>query len=120
MKLKWPFVRSKRFWALHEANAKLHENHEELCAHVDRMHHDHDHEIRKLHAELHHARKAIYNTKAMKLYEELLLNRKGLQPSAALMDITAMSEEARAAMARATGINNAEMGLRPTPEPSDD
>lgn len=115
MKIKWPFVSASRFWKLHDAYARLHESHEDLCDKVDQLYHDHDREVRRLHDELHHARQAIYNTQAMKRYEEMLMRQAEAAPkSQVLMDLMAVTDAAKAEIIKATGIDRVDFGQSPT------
>ncbi|TNE58597.1 MAG: hypothetical protein EP341_03000 [Sphingomonadales bacterium] len=122
MKITWPFVSAKRFWKLHDDYAQLHENHEDLCAKVDQIYHDHDREVRRLHDELHHARQAIYNTQAMKRYEDMLVRQAEAAPKTkVLMDLMAVTDAARAEIVKATGIDNLDHGqFTPNTTPTDE
>lgn len=111
--MKWPFVSRKQFDALHRANAMLREEHERLADRWEQVLDDHDHEVRKLQEELHHARQAIFNTKRMKEYEEMMLQRATLNrphPAETVTHLMAMTDAAKADIRKATGIDEMDLG----------
>ena len=96
--MKLPFVSRKKYDALLE-------QHGELCDRSDQLWEKHDREIRRLHEELYHARHAIFNTRAMKRYEEYLAEQHSLRsPAAVVGDLVATLDRAKAAADLTTGI----------------
>ena len=78
--MKLPFVSRKKYDALLEQHGELHE-------------------------ELYHARQAIFNTRAMKRYEEYLAEQHSLRsPAAVVGDLVATLDRAKAAADLTTGI----------------
>jgi Mg2+ and Co2+ transporter CorA len=107
--MKWPFVSRKQFDALLRADKLLYETHGDLVDRVDRMREDHEYEIRRLQDELHHARQAIFNTKRMQQYEEMMLQQAALSrphPAEVVMNIMAMTDAAKAEVRKVSGIDD--------------
>ena len=122
--MKWPFVSRKRFDELKAEHVRLRQDMDDAIDKAIEMEMEGEREVRSLQDELHHARHAIFNTKQMHRYEQMLLDRSALQPpkvfypafstASAVMELT---EQQKAELRNALGINDPTFGLKPEDKP---